>query len=134
MFPQRMGDFMTKRFLALVCASIALTACQTTTPADDTVYMRTDGVSQVGRPDLMQKFEIDKTVCLGETQKVAVGAPVVYSNGTILSELSAAGVNQQKSDALNDVLKGCMAQRGYILVKKSEAIATSQRLKATAKK
>ena len=125
---------MTKNFLALVCASIALTACQTTTPAEETVYMRTDGVSQVGRPDLLQKFEIDKTVCLGETQKAAVGAPVVYSNGTILSELSAAGVNQQKSNALNDVMKGCMAQKGYILVKKSEAMATSQRLKAMAKK
>ncbi len=125
---------MTRTFLALVCASIALTACQTAAPQDDLIYLRTDGVSQVGRPDLLQQFEIDRTVCVGETQKAAVGAPVVYSNGSLVSEISAASVNQQKSDALNDVLKGCMAQKGYIAVKKSEAAATAQRLRATAKK
>ncbi|MBB3289914.1 MULTISPECIES: hypothetical protein [unclassified Rhizobium] len=125
---------MTKSFLVLVCASIALTACQTASPQDDTVYVRTDGISQVGRPDLQQQFQIDSTVCIGEAQKAAVGAPIVYSNGSLLSEISAASVNQQKSNALNDVVKGCMAQKGYILVKKSEAVATAQRFRANVKK
>lgn len=57
----------------------------------------------------------------------AVAWPIMSTNLEKSSET-------KKSNALNDVMKGCMAEKGYILVKKSEALATSQRLKATAKK
>ena len=110
---------MRKTAVALL---ILLVGCQSA-PNQDVIWLRTDGRSQVGNPALAQQFEIDKTVCVGETQKSAVGAPVVYSNGSLVSNVSAAMVTGQQGAALTDVMKGCMAQKGYMLVPKSQAAA-----------
>ncbi|MGN8150917.1 hypothetical protein ACTJK5_01450 [Agrobacterium sp. 22094] len=113
-------------------AMMLLSSCQTA-PTNQ-IWLRTDGRSQVGNPHLMQQFEIDRTVCVGETQKSAVGAPVVYSDGSIGSTVSAAMVTGQKSDALNDVMKGCMAQKGYVMVPKDQAPAMAAQFRNNAGK
>ncbi|EXL08584.1 hypothetical protein BG46_01530 [Brucella anthropi] len=123
---------MKGRFAILLAVGTVLTACQTM-PNDNMIWLRTDGQSQVGNPHLAQQFQIDSTVCKGETQKSAVGAPVVYSNGSIASEVSAAVVSGQQGAALNDVLKGCMAQKGYMLVPKDQAAAIAAQYRANAK-
>ena len=103
----------------LFCSLIA--GCQTVDESQ--IWLRTDGASQSGNPSFAKKFEIDRTICIGETQKAGVGAPIVYSNGSLTSQVSAAIVSSQQSSALNDVMRGCMAQRGYVLVPKDKAAA-----------
>lgn len=123
---------MKLHFAIVACAAVILPSCQTA-PTNQ-IWLRTDGRSQVGNPHLMQQFEIDRTVCVGETQKSAVGAPVVYTDGSIGSTVSAAMVAGQKSDALTDVMKGCMAQKGYVMVSKDQAPAMAAQFRNNAGK
>mgnify|MGYP001759981283 FL=1 len=124
---------MKANILLLTAAAGLLVGCQTM-PADNMIWLRTDGQSQAGNPHLAQQFQIDSTVCKGETQKSAVGAPIVYSNGSIASEVSAAVTSSQQGNALNDVLKGCMAQKGYMLVPKDQAASIAAQYRANAAK
>ncbi|ANV23051.1 hypothetical protein BA939_03295 [Rhizobium sp. S41] len=129
-----MGDIMNIKFMvaAAFCAGV-LSGCQTA-PQEEMIWLRTDGQSQVGNPHLLQQYEIDKTICMGEAQKSAVGAPMVYSNGSFASEVNASIVRNQQGNALQDVAKGCMAQRGYLLVPKAQAPAMAEQFRANAKK
>lgn len=43
-------------------------------------------------------------------------------------------VTGQKSDALNDVMKGCMAQKGYVIVSKDQAPAMATQFRNNARK
>lgn len=104
---------------------LALVGCQTaTTSLDDYIFVRTDGHRLADNPSYGPKFEIDKTICIGEVQKISAGATPIYFQG-IGGAISAAMIQDQNTRALIDVLKGCMAQRGYVLVKKSEAPAVA---------
>jgi len=94
-----------KRF-AWVLLGLGLAACQTTQP--NLIWVRADG-----RPVSPQQFELDKTICLGETQKSAVGMAPVYYHG-IGGAIDAAILENQRGSALQDVGRGCMAQHGYL--------------------
>lgn len=124
---------MKIRYAVAAACVAALSGCQTT-PQEEMIWLRTDGQSQVGNPHLLQQHEIDKTICMGEAQKSAVGAPMVYSNGSFVSEVNASMVRSQQGNAVADVAKGCMAQRGYLLVPKSQAPAMAQQFRENAKK
>lgn len=68
--------------------------------ADDRIWMRADGVSIRGRPELVQRFELDLTACRGETFR----ADVVSDAPLIRRQVSG-----------REIMAGCMAQRGYLL-------------------
>lgn len=88
---------------------------------------RTDGQRIGGIVALQQKIEIDKTICRGETQKAGLaGQQQIY--GTLTTQIIAAQAREQQ---LNDVAKGCMAERGYLRVPLAEAEARAEAFSST---
>ena len=109
--------------LAAIALAAAVAGCQTAAQ-NGPVYgwMRADLRRISGDPERERQAALDKAVCLGETQKSAVGmAPVSYRG--IGGAIDAAILENQRGDALKDVAKGCMAQRGYLYVTREEAEA-----------
>ena len=60
-------------------------------------WIRGDGQAMLGDAALMRQFDVDRAICFGERRNVAVDA----------------------------IARGCMAQRGYLLVPQNEAAARS---------
>lgn len=119
------------RMIAAVAGALALGGCVTTPPPEERVWVRTDGQKGSEVPALAQQFEIDKTICLGETQKTAVGMAPIYYQG-VAGATQASAIEGQRAQALEQVIAGCMAGKGYVYVLKSQAEATLQRFRATA--
>jgi hypothetical protein len=86
------------------------------------VFVRADGQSIRGNPRLEQQAELDKAVCIGETQKAAVGMPPIYYQG-LAGAINAGIIEGQRQNALMDVAIGCLASKGYILSTQEEAEA-----------
>lgn len=107
----------------------ALGACQSTDPM---VWVRTDGQRATGNPALEQQYKIDSAICVGEAQKAGLAAPVVYMNANPVSAATAGAVVGSQARAGQDVMAGCMAQRGYLHVPMSQAPSTAAALAATA--
>jgi hypothetical protein len=107
---------------------LALAACQTTSLEQRYYWVRTDGQRASGDPKLETQFEIDRTVCLGEVQKSARGAPMIYYEG-LSGAITASMMQIPQQQALLDIMKGCMAGRGYLLVPKTEAEAVAARFR-----
>jgi hypothetical protein len=97
-----------KRFIFAVIG-LGVAGCNTTQNQAYT-WARADG-----KAVSPAQFELDKTICLGETQKSAVGMAPIYYHG-IGGAVGAAIIENQRGDALKDVAKGCMAQHGYLQV------------------
>jgi hypothetical protein len=92
------------------------------------VFIRLDGQSIAGNPVLAQQFEIDKTICEGDTQKANM-AGVNLCRGTV--DCLYAGI--ERNNQMLSVAKGCMAQHGYMLVAEEEAEAKKAELRGLAK-
>jgi hypothetical protein len=90
--------------------STALAGC-----AANTAYIRTDGQDVAGDAVLVQQFEIDQTICMGEMQKANVSSMRFDRGGRV----GAA----ERSNTVGQIAQGCMAKKGYILVKENEAPA-----------
>jgi len=84
------------RLAALICFFF-VSACAA---QDNRAWFRQDGQTMIGRPDLVKKFELDVTACNGESS-------------AIFTMSRQAGPARQ--NAADDVMRGCMAQRGYVL-------------------
>jgi hypothetical protein len=110
-------------------AVLTLAGCQTTSPLENYIFVRTDGQRLADNPALGSQFELDKTMCLGEVQKSAVGAPIIYYQG-LAGAINASMIQDQQQAALIDILRGCMAAKGYVLVPQSQAMATHKAFKA----
>ena len=114
---------MKSALFAVGAVALALAGCQTTGEQQPKkVWVRADGQSIRGNPKLEQQGELDLTVCRGETQKAAVGMAPIYYRG-IAGAINASIIESQRQDALLDVIKGCMASKGYILSTEEEAAA-----------
>src|SRR4051812_39426010 len=94
---------------------LALSGCNQTT---QNVWLRTDGRRATSSPALSQQFDIDAAVCQGERQKAALAGGSINSTG-----LMAVAESMERGQAADDVTKGCMAQRGYLLVPREVAEA-----------
>jgi hypothetical protein len=110
--------------LFTIAVAIALSACAT---APKMFWMRTDGQSTVTDPVLSQQYQIDRTVCLGEREKADLSG-VTVSQGGLVGAVAAV----QRSNAADAVAQGCMAQKGYIIVREDEVDAKRQELAALA--
>jgi hypothetical protein len=117
--------------MQLVCALViasAVTACATQPPR--TVWLRNDGRVAGNDPVMSRQFEVDRAVCSGDTGKAGLVAlnPIAggkdgYYNGVAGAERGALA---------GDVMRGCMAQKGYMLVREDEVQAKSAEYAAAA--
>ena len=107
---------------ACVFVALALAGC-----APHMIYLRADGINPVGDPVVNQQFEMDRTICQGDMQKANVSG-VAITGGGIPGVVAAAN----RSNAVAQVGQGCMAEKGYVLVKEADAPAKSQELAAIA--
>jgi hypothetical protein len=80
-------------------------------------------------PTYGPKFDLDKAQCVGEVQKSATGAPIIYYQG-LAGAIDAAIIQNQQQGAYVDIMKGCMAGKGYAMVPQSQAPAVSAGFKA----
>ncbi|GLR91293.1 hypothetical protein [Bradyrhizobium iriomotense] len=99
--------------VAVLCA--ALGGCAA---APKMGWIRVDGQSARENPVLQTQFEVDSTACLGERNKAALSGVTVASGG-----LAGAIAAADRSNAADTVARGCMAEKGYLLVREDEADA-----------
>lgn len=95
--------------LRYLCLVLALGGCQST----ENVWLRTDGRRTTSDPKLSQQFDIDTAVCDGEAAKANMSG---FADGGLLPAL-------ERRRSSETVVKGCMAQRGYLLVPRTVAEA-----------
>lgn len=114
---------MKFRYLAVAGLAATVAGCQTA-PQEQYIFVRTDGKRLADDPSFGSKFELDKQMCIGEVQKSAVGAPIIYYQG-LAGAITASMIQNQQQAALIDILKGCMAGKGYVMVPQSQAAAVS---------
>ena len=110
--------------ITLVVASVVIVGCA---QQPSTQWLRTDGQPVRGNPLLAQAFEMDGAVCRGEMQKANLSGVAVHGGG-----LAGLAVQLERGHAAGDVLKGCMAQRGYVLVDEKDAEERSAQFRANA--
>jgi hypothetical protein len=96
-----------------------LLGCQTTAK-EELIAVRTDGQKMSGNPALVAQGDLDRTICFGEVQKVAGAADPIYYQG-LAGAIGAAIIVGQKQKAYFDIYRGCMAQKGYVIVPIKEA-------------
>jgi len=106
----------------MIVAALALAGC-----APHMIYLRADGQMAAGDPVLQQQFEMDHTICQGDMQKANVSG-VTFAGGGIVGAVAAANRNE----AVGQVGQGCMAEKGYVLVREDQAAAKQQELAAIA--
>ena len=106
----------------LLFAALLLTGCAT-----KMVYLLADGRAPGDDPVLNQQFDMDRTVCNGETQKADLSG-VTFAGGGLAGVAAAA----QRDQAAGQVGQGCMASKGYVLVRQDEMAVKQQELAAIA--
>ncbi|WP_157196494.1 hypothetical protein [Methylobacterium sp. 88A] len=114
---------MIKKIASVIALTSLMAGCQTTAQNQPVFgWMRADLRRITGNPELETQVALDKQVCIGETSKSAVGMAPIYYRG-LGGAIGAAIVENQRGEALKEVAKGCMAERGYLYIEMSEADA-----------
>jgi hypothetical protein len=78
-------------------------------------------------PPLVTQYELDSTSCLGERNKANLSG-VTFTGGGIAGMVAA----QNRAHAADTVQRGCMAEKGYLLVQEDQAEAKQAELAAIA--
>jgi uncharacterized lipoprotein YajG len=112
------------RVLGIVALCAALGGCAA---APKMLWLRADGQRGSENPVLKTQYELDATACLGERNKANLSG-VTFTGGG-LAGLAAA---QNRSDAADTVQRGCMAEKGYLLVPEDQASEKQAELAAIA--
>lgn len=96
-------------------------------PQVKSLWIRADGQTGRDSPAVEQQFAMDKAVCEGEMQKANMSGSN-YCQGLAGCVVAGAVRGQQ----METVGKGCMAERGYMLVPEPEAEAKAAELRSIA--
>lgn len=104
-----------KSVISASLACLFITGC-VSAQKDNYTFSRLDGRKIKTNTGLQKQLLVDATICQGETQKVAAGAAPVYYQG-LVGAIAAEQVLSQRRAALDDVARGCMAGRGYMVQK-----------------
>jgi hypothetical protein len=112
------------RILGCVALCAALGGCAT---APKMLWLRADGQSVRENPVLKTQFELDGTSCVGERNKANLSG-VTFTGGGVAGIVAS----QNRSDAADTVQRGCMAEKGYLLVPEEQAEAKRAELAAIA--
>jgi hypothetical protein len=111
------------RIAVLVFAALALAGCA----GPQMLYLRADGVAPGSDPVLNQQFEMDRTVCNGDRQRASLSG-VSYGGGG----WGAIAAQASRNQAAGQVAQGCMAEKGYVLVREDQVAEKQQELAAIA--
>ena len=117
---------------AIAIGALTLAGCATPPPPDPLLWTRTDGQKITGNAALEQQDQIDEAICKGEGQKSAVVIAPIYYSG-LAGAIRAAQIQNEHRESLTDIVKGCMAQHGYIAVPASQADQVREEFAKTAK-
>jgi hypothetical protein len=112
------------RVLGIVALCAALGGCAA---APKMLWLRADGQRASENPVLLTQYELDATSCLGERNKANLSG-VTFTGGGF-SGIAAA---VERSNAADSVQRGCMAEKGYLLVPEDQATAKQADLAAIA--
>lgn len=82
------------------------------------LWVRTDGQRSAQNPVLVTQYEIDSTSCMGERSKANLSGVTLAQGG--LAGIVAAS---ERANAADSVQRGCMAEKGYLLVPEDQAEA-----------
>jgi len=121
------------RIVAVAALALGLDGCAAAPPPDPMVLIRTDGQKIGGNLSLEQQLKIDTTVCEGSAAQSQSNMQPIYTNGSLGSEIGASIIRSQRDDTLMSVAKGCFAQKGYVLVPRSQVEIQSAEFAKTAK-
>lgn len=105
---------MRSRVLVVLGLCAAVGGCETS--GDNMMWVRHDGATSAAAA---RQFQIDQTICIGEVQRAAAGAPIIYYQG-MAGALGAISIQMQYQQLYKDIMRGCMAQRGYALIPNPE--------------
>jgi hypothetical protein len=103
------------RNIVLALAALALTGCAT-----KGVFLLADGRLPSDDPVLKEQLGQDLTICIAEAQKAN------------LSGNSSTVGSIPRNEAVREIGRGCMAEKGYVLVRKEEVDSKRQELAAAA--
>ena len=112
------------RILGIVALCAALGGCAA---APKMLWLRADGQRATENPVLKTQYELDATSCLGERNKANLSG-VTFTGGGLGGVIAA----QNRSDAADTVQRGCMAEKGYLLVPEDQAPQKQAELAAIA--
>jgi hypothetical protein len=103
----------------LACALVIASAVIGCAQQPKTVWLRTDGRVAANDPVMSRQFEVDSTVCSGDTGKAGLTA---LNPGSSDRNYNTA-VARERGALSNNVMRGCMAEKGYVLVREDEVPA-----------
>ena len=118
-----LGDQYVRKW-GIVALCVTLGGCAS---APKMLWLRADGQSVREDPVLKTQFELDGTSCLGERNKANLSG-VTFTGGGVAGIVAS----QNRSDAADTVQRGCMAEKGYLLIPEEQAEAKRAELAAAA--
>ncbi|MFM9848908.1 MAG: hypothetical protein ACKVP3_17295 [Hyphomicrobiaceae bacterium] len=107
------GHSMSRRHVCTLAISLMVTGCA----QQKLVAIRTDGQPMRGDIVLSHAYETDHAVCTGEMQKANMSGTVFHNGGLV----NAIAVHAERKGQADDVMAGCLAQKGYVIVSEEEA-------------
>jgi hypothetical protein len=118
---------MKLKFVCALAIAGLLSACA---QHPKTVWLRSDGRVAANDPLMSRQFEVDRAVCSGDTGKAGLVAlnPMQATDGGGYNRAAGA----ERGALAGDVMRGCMAQKGYMLVREDEVAAKSAEYAAAA--
>jgi hypothetical protein len=112
--------------MKLIPVALLLAGCQTTAQQQQgpqqPVWARADGRMIRGNAALEQQWQMDTTYCKAEAYKAGLSAGPIYWQG-IAGAIAADIAENNRSKAMVEIAKGCMAGKGYIQISMEEAEA-----------
>jgi hypothetical protein len=109
--------------IAVACLLTVLTTACATQPK--TAWIRSDGQRSTGDSVLTEQFELAGTDCANQRDKYILSLPAIMDYG-----LPGFRANAEREEAANELVKGCMAKKGYLLVPEEQAESKRQELLA----
>ena len=109
--------------LSALLMILASAGCQSV-PEDTYVWVRADGKRMTNNPELTKKGQLDLATCQGEAGKSSAAMPIVVGQPNVYAMSLASN---QRHAALSAIVIGCMAQKGYLHVLKSQAASIAPR-------
>ena len=110
------------RFLPMLIAVLISGCADTGQDRPPMAVVRTDGQTIDNNKALRIAFTRDHMVCMAETEKAKMGVNT-YRGGGYGGAVASAFADYDRDQSGEVVLRGCLAERGYVVVPKKDEVA-----------